>query len=90
MNDDKFTIDDLWIHDETDQIKGQILTRFFDDPKTKKDFMPRPFGVLYSTERPCYEEMLFAQIEHSIDQLGDGDLDAIIAGGTTWEIDRTR
>ena len=29
----EFSKDDLWIHDESDLFKAQILTRFFDDPK---------------------------------------------------------
>ena len=47
---------------------------------------PRPFGVIYSTERPTYDDLLFAQLDQAIDQFGDGDLDKMIAGGTTWEI----
>ena len=82
----KYTADDLWIHDENDQIKGQMLTRFFDDPRTTEDFLPRPFGVIYSEARPCYDDLLFAQLDQAKEQLGDGDLDAMIAGGTTWEI----
>ena len=30
--------DDLWIHDEQDIYKAQILTRIFDDPKMKAIF----------------------------------------------------
>lgn len=86
LEDGKYTVDDLWVHDEHNQIKGQMLTRFFDDPRTTENALPRPFGVIYSTERPCYDDMLFAQVEQAIDQLGDGDLDAMIAGSTTWEI----
>ena len=63
-----------------------MLTRFFDDPRTTKDFLPRPFGVIYSEARPCYDDLLFAQLDQAKEQLGDGDLDAMIAGGTTWEI----
>jgi len=86
LKDGTYTLDDLWIHDEKDLVKGQLLTRFFDDPRTSEPYLPRPFGVLYATERPCYEEMLFNQIEYSIEQLGAGDLDKLIAGNTTWEI----
>ncbi len=35
---------DLWIHDEKDRVKAQILSRFFDDPK-KEDHLPRPFSI---------------------------------------------
>jgi 2-oxoglutarate ferredoxin oxidoreductase subunit beta len=86
LNEGKYSIDDLWVHDEQDMIKGHILTRFFDDPRSSDDFLPRPFGVLYATERPCYDDLFFAQLDDAVEQLGEGDLDAIIAGGTTWEI----
>ncbi|HRE39064.1 MAG TPA: 2-oxoacid:ferredoxin oxidoreductase subunit beta, partial [Chitinophagaceae bacterium] len=38
--------DDLWVHDEKDIYKAQILTRIFDDPH-KEGHLPRPFGVFY-------------------------------------------
>jgi len=78
--------DDLWIHDETNAFKAQILTHFFDDPRQKKDYFPRPFGVLYTAERPCYEDLLFAQLDHAVETQGKGDLNALIAGNQTWEI----
>ena len=86
LTEGKFSPDDLWVHDETDPIKGQILTRFFDDPHTKENFFPRPFGVLFTTERPCYDDLLFKQLNQAIEEVGEGDLNAIIAGSTTWEI----
>jgi 2-oxoglutarate/2-oxoacid ferredoxin oxidoreductase subunit beta len=86
LNTGQFTKDDLWVHDELDLIKAQILSRFFDDPTTNEQALPRPFGIFYRTERPCYEELLFSQIESATASQGDGDLDAIIAGSNTWEI----
>ncbi len=38
--------DDLWVHDEKDIYKAQILIRIFDDPKLE-GHLPRPFGVFY-------------------------------------------
>ena len=85
LTQDRYSLDDLWIHDEQDMYKAQMLTRFFDDPR-QADFLPRPFGVLFETERPCYEEELMSQLNSAIEQKGTGDLDALIAGTTTWEI----
>lgn len=84
--EDGYSPDDLWIHDETDIYKAQILTRFFDDPTTREDYLPRPFGVLYAVDRPCYEDLLFEQLEVAVAEKGAGDLDALLAGATTWEI----
>jgi len=77
--------DDLWIHDERDFYKAQILVRMFDDP-TLQGHLPRPFGVFYETERACYEDMMTMQIEELIIQKGKGDLDKLLRGSETWTI----
>ena len=78
--------DDLWIHDESDFYKAQILTRLFDNPYKGGDHFPRPFGVFYQTERPCYEEVLGLQIEEVITSKGKGNLDKLLRGKEVWEI----
>lgn len=82
------TKDDMWVHDEGDIFKAQMLTRFFDDPTTRENgtYLPRPFGVIYQSERPSYEELFYNQLDEALSQKGKGDLDALIAGTTTWEI----
>src|SRR5205085_2779010 len=59
LNEGHFA-NDLWIHDEKDIYKAQILVRIFDDPKIE-GHLPRPFGVFYQTDRPCYEETMNLQ-----------------------------
>lgn len=75
--------DDCWIHDEKDLYKAQILSRMFDDPQLEGT-LPRPFGVLYSADRPTYERELHAQLAQA--SLAEANLDALIAGNDTWEI----
>jgi len=79
------TADDLWIHDETDVYKAQILVRMFDNPK-KGNHLPRPFGVFYQTERTCYEDAIAIQIEEVIAAKGKGNLDKLLRGNEVWEI----
>ena len=76
--------DDLWVHDEHDMYKAQILTRMFDDPKVE-GHLPRPFGVFYETSRPTYEEMMKQQIE-AAKQKKAADLDKLLKGNEVWEI----
>ena len=57
----------------------------FDDPRIG-GHMPRPFGVFYQTERPCYEEMMQIQLEDIIASKGKGDLDKLLRGKEVWEI----
>jgi 2-oxoglutarate/2-oxoacid ferredoxin oxidoreductase subunit beta len=77
---------DLWIHDESDRYKAQIIARFFDDPANDGHF-PRPFGVIYAQERACYEDDLHAQLDAALAQKGAGNLDALLKGRETWEIE---
>ena len=77
--------DDLWVHDEKDFYKAQILVRMFDDPRIE-GHLPRPFGVFYETDRPCYEDMLNLQIEEVVKSRGKGDLDKLLRGNETWTI----
>lgn len=79
-----YSADDLWIHDETDIYKAQILTRIFDDPKIE-GHLPRPFGVFYSVQRPTYEDMLNLQIDDAKARK-TADLDKLLRGNEVWEI----
>jgi 2-oxoglutarate ferredoxin oxidoreductase subunit beta len=76
---------DLWIHDEKDQVKANILVRFFDNATTE-GALPRPFGVFYQEDRFSYEKAFNMQIQEAIAQKGKGDLDALIRGKNTWTI----
>ena len=76
---------DLWIHDEHDVYKAQILVRIFNDP-SKEGHLPRPFGVFYETDRPCYEDIMSLQLEEVIATKGPGNLDKLLRGNETWTI----
>ena len=82
---DGYAADDLWIHDENDFYKAQILVRLFDDPRIEGHF-PRPFGVFYETDRPTYEDMMKEQIEQAYAKKGRGDLGKLLRGNEVWEI----
>lgn len=81
-----YSEDDLWIHDEKDFYKAQMLTRFFDDPNLQGHF-PRPMGVFYQGERSAYEDDMKLQIEELIATRGKGNLDKLLAGKETWTIE---
>lgn len=82
---DGYSPNDLWIHNENDRLKADILTRFFDDPK-KGDAFPRPFGVFYVEERSTYEDLLHEQIRQFKGEKGEGNLDELLQGPDSWEI----
>ncbi|MDZ7848740.1 MAG: hypothetical protein U5L96_19530 [Owenweeksia sp.] len=68
------------VHDPTDSAKAHLLSRMFDDES------PRPFGVLYQSQRPTYETALQNQIEHAQELQGEGDLDFAHRGKNTWTV----
>jgi 2-oxoglutarate ferredoxin oxidoreductase subunit beta len=79
------SVNDLWVHDEHDIFKAQILVRIFDDPSVQ-GHLPRPFGIFYETERPCYEEVMGLQLEEVMATKGPGNLDKLLRGNETWTI----
>ena len=79
-----YSATDLWVHDESDIYKAQILTRMFDDPR-KENHLPRPFGVFYQTTRPTYEDMLKQQVD-AAKQKKAADLDKLLKGNEVWSI----
>jgi 2-oxoglutarate ferredoxin oxidoreductase subunit beta len=81
---DGHSVGDLWVHDEIDIYKAQILTRMFDDPR-KENHLPRPFGVFYQTTRPTYEDMLKQQIDAAKEKKV-ADLDKLLKGNEVWTI----
>lgn len=81
---DGFSADDLWVHDEADIYKAQILTRIFDDPRIE-GHLPRPFGVFYKNDRACYEDVMKAQIEDA-QARRPADLDKLLRGNEVWTI----
>lgn len=82
LNDSTFSKDDLVIHDETSREKAFILAQF-----GEMDGFPAPMGVLYSAERPSYEDEMEQQIIMSKAQKGEGDLEKLLFSGNTWVIE---
>lgn len=78
------SVDDLWVHDETDLFKAQILTRMFDDPRVE-GHLPRPFGVFYQVSRPTYEAVMAQQIDWAKEKK-PADLDKLLRGNEVWNI----
>ncbi len=80
------SVNDLWIHDETDLVKATILSRFYDDPNIENHF-PRPFGVFYiNHNKKTFDQLFNQQIAYAKEKLGKGDLDKLIAGRETWVV----
>ncbi|RPD40426.1 2-oxoacid:ferredoxin oxidoreductase subunit beta [Chitinophaga barathri] len=81
----EYSTSDLWIHDEQDFGKAQLLTRMFDDARIE-GHLPRPFGVFYQIFRPTYDDIMTAQLQEATAKRGPGNLDKLLAGNETWTI----
>jgi 2-oxoglutarate ferredoxin oxidoreductase subunit beta len=86
LNSSTKSIDDCWIHNSYDYTKASILTRFFDNNIDSEAQLPRPFGIFYRKDRPCYEDLVLNQIEEIKSEKGIGDLQSLLNGGQTWKI----
>ena len=49
--------------------------------------MPLPFGILRSVDRPAYTDMLDHQVNQSIADKWEGDLQALFSAGDTWTVE---
>jgi 2-oxoglutarate/2-oxoacid ferredoxin oxidoreductase subunit beta len=78
-------VNDLWVHDEKDKTKANLISRFFDTNFNNFHF-PRPFGVIYADHRPVYEENMQDQIEVVKNKKGKVPLNKILSGDKTWVI----
>jgi 2-oxoglutarate/2-oxoacid ferredoxin oxidoreductase subunit beta len=45
-----------------------------------------PLGVFRSVERPVYDDLMNEQLDQAREQLGEGDLEALLHSGDTWEV----
>jgi 2-oxoglutarate ferredoxin oxidoreductase subunit beta len=79
------SVNDLWIHDETDRMKATLLAGLFDNP-AMNPHNPRPFGVFYKENRATYEDDLIYQINAVKAKKGPTPLDRILSGDKTWTI----
>ena len=48
--------------------------------------MPTPIGVFRDVTRSTYEDEVQRQIVTAVERQGPGDLAALLASGTTWEV----
>jgi 2-oxoglutarate ferredoxin oxidoreductase subunit beta len=76
---------DLWVHDEKDKTKANLISRFFDTAFNGNHF-PRPFGVIFAEERPTYDDILNQQMETLYIRKGKVPLNKILSGNKTWTI----
>ncbi len=81
LEDGKYSVNDLLVHNETDTTLSFILADM-----TYKPHLPRPVGIFLANDRPCYDEEMTKQIDTAKQKRGDGDMKKLLSSGETWVI----
>jgi 2-oxoglutarate ferredoxin oxidoreductase subunit beta len=83
ISNGKYSVDDLFVHDEFDEspVRASILSSFTDMPG-----FPTPIGVFRQIFKPTYGQGLTDQINEIKKRKGEGDLEKVLFGGNTWEV----
>jgi 2-oxoglutarate ferredoxin oxidoreductase subunit beta len=82
LGNGKAKVDDLLVADTSNVSLAEMLARI-----SGKDGLPLPIGVLYSTQRPSYEDDVVAQVQKARQEKGGSiDLDQVLRAGETWVV----
>jgi len=84
LNDGKHSVEDLLVHDENDEspVRAFIYSHMTDTPE-----LPTPIGVFRQIRKQTYDEAVVEQIEQVTAKKGEGDLEALLFSGNTWEVE---
>lgn len=84
INEGNYSINDLLKHNEFDQsvVLAYLLAQMSNNPE-----FPTPIGVFRQILKPTYDQEMQKQISNVIDKKGKGDLEKLLLGGNTWEVD---
>ena len=78
---DKWSTEDLLVHDKSDYVIASLLANMTYLP----DF-PDPVGIFYSIQSPTYEDMLSDQISDAIKNKPKACVQDILNSGDTWTV----
>ena len=78
---DKWSTEDLLVHDKSDYVIASLLANMTYLP----DF-PDPVGIFYSIQSPTYEDMLSDQISEAIKNKPKASVQDILNSGDTWTV----
>ena len=78
---DKWSTEDLLVHDKSDYVIASLLANMTYLP----DF-PDPVGIFYSIQSPTYEDMLSNQISDAIKNKPKASVQDILNSGDTWTV----
>lgn len=84
ISNGKYSKDDLWVHDEFSVSPTQaMILAHLDDNKD----LPTPVGVFRQYFKETYDGGIANQIKYVKEKKGEGDLEKVLFGGNTWEVE---
>jgi len=78
---EKHSADEILVHDETNLELAQIISNWTSNPD-----LPEPIGVIYSVDKPTYNQDMVDQINLARDKKGVGKVQDLLNAGDTWEV----
>ena len=78
---EKHSTDEILVHDETNLNQALIISNWTSHP-----VLPEPIGVLYSVDKPTYNQEVVNQIENAKKVKGKGSVRDLLNAGDTWTV----
>ena len=79
---DKHSVADLMVHDETNLDLAHIIANWTSHPT-----LPEPIGVIYSIDKPTYNQVMVDQVKSAIKTKGTGSVQDLLNAGDTWVVE---
>ncbi|QDU80811.1 2-oxoglutarate oxidoreductase subunit KorB [Polystyrenella longa] len=80
---EEFSESDLIVHDESNPNPSIAFAL----SRLRHPEFPEPMGVLRAIERPIYDQMVTAQVDQTIADKGEGNLEGLFNSGDTWTVE---
>ena len=77
-----YSPNDILIHNMENKNLAMMLSEITYIPE-----LPVPIGILYQENKPTYENMMAEQIREAVKTKGNGDLEQIILGNNSWDVE---
>ncbi|MBI65853.1 MAG: 2-oxoacid:ferredoxin oxidoreductase subunit beta [Candidatus Marinimicrobia bacterium] len=75
----KYSIDDVLIHNPNDKNLGLLLSEM-----TYDEDLPVPIGIFYKEDKTTYDQMMTSQIDKA--KSSEVDMQSLIEGPNSWEV----
>ena len=79
---EKHSPDEILVHDESNLDHALIISNWTSNPD-----LPEPIGVIYSIDKPTYDQDMVNQINSAKEKKGTGSVQDLLNAGDTWKVE---